>query len=315
MNKNYFVTSASPFVRTVNKTNFIMLHVIIALLPSLICASITLGSRVIVFALLNIFWCVMFELSANIIFKKQATIGDLSAVVSGLILTMLTPVGVSYWFTIASAFLAMFVAKFLFGGIGKNIFNPSAFSRLIMLLIFGFFVQGFNQSTMISNLIANVNAGVEGFETLTLSSLLFGFKGAIIGETSALALLLGGIYLMCVKVVDYKIPCTFIVSFLIFGLLLSGLNVLAMPYAVINGSFMLGAFFMLPDYSTSPVLSRGKMIYSFLAGFLVAAFSAMGFFKDAVILAVVIVNCFVPLINKLNRHYETKEEENGKKSK
>ena len=88
-----------------------------------------------------------------------------------------------------------------------------------------------------------------------------------------------------------------------------------MPYAVINGSFMLAAFFMLPDYSTSPVLSRGKMIYSFLAGFLVAVFSAMGFFKDAVILAVVIVNCFVPLINKLNRHYETKEEENGKKSK
>ena len=124
MNKNYFVTSASPFVRTVNKTNFIMLHVIIALLPSLICASITLGSRVIVFALLNVFWCVLFELSANIIFKKQATIGDLSAVVSGLILTMLTPVGVSYWFTVASAFLAMFVAKFLFGGIGKNIFYP-----------------------------------------------------------------------------------------------------------------------------------------------------------------------------------------------
>ncbi len=314
MNKNYYIATSSPFVRTVNKTNFIMLHVIIALIPSLICASIMLGARVVVFAILNIFWCVMFETVFNLIFKKHNTIGDLSAVVSGLILTMLTPVNVSYWFSALAGFIAMFIAKFLFGGIGKNLFNPSAFARLILVLCLGFAIKGFSQSTVISNLIYNVNAGIEDFSNLTLSSLLLGYKGAIIGEASGLALLFGGIYLMIVKVVDYKIPCTFIVSFIIFGMLLSKLNVLVMPYAVLNGSFLLGAFFMLPDYSTSPFSSGGKMIYAFCAGLLVAILSATKVFGDAVVLAVIIMNCFVPLINKINKNY-TKEEKHERREK
>ncbi len=292
------VVNVSPHIRSKTSTRSIMLDVVIALIPALIAGCIVFGLR----ALLVTVICVGVSVLAEFLFqkgcKKPVTVGDLSAVVTGLLLAYNLPVGIPLWQAAFGAIVAIVVVKQLFGGIGQNFANPAITARIVMLLAFSQSMTTWVLPDGVTG--ATPLALIATGETAALPSLLdmfLGVRGGCIGETSVLALLIGGIYLLIRRVITWHTPVIFIAT--VFGLTAAfG----AMPvYQLMSGGLFLGAFFMATDYSTTPSTPWGKVIFALGAGILTAVIRVFGNYPEGVSFSILLMNILTPHISRLTR--------------
>jgi len=307
----YYVSS-SPHVKAKLTTNRIMIDVIIAMIPAalfgIINAGMLFGSfysfRAFLLIMVCVGSCVLSEYVYNRIIKRQQTIDDFSAVVTGMILALNLPVTFPIWMTVIGSVFAIIVVKQLFGGLGQNFMNPALGARCFLVLSFAKQMTAF-----VPEKVAAVD-GVSSATPLTalknganpdLLTMLIGNHSGTIGETSVIALLIGALYLSVRKIIDLRIPLTYIVSFAILIVLFSGNGFDAefLLKHLCGGGLIFGAFFMATDYSTSPITVSGKYIYGICLGFLTAIFRTFGNTAEGVSFAIIFCNLLVPLIENI----------------
>ena len=293
-----FNVAANPHVRSKDTTSRIMLYVIISLLPATIFGIWNFGARALMLILITIASCVVFEYLFNVITKRKQSIGDLSAVVTGLLLALNFPVSLPWWMPIVGAAFAIIVVKMLFGGLGQNFMNPALGARCFMLISFTSYMSAFTyDGVSASTPLALMRNG----ETIDLLDAFIGTIPGTIGETSVIALLIGAIFLLWMGVIDLRIPGTYIVTFVVFILLFSGhgLDLNYILGQVFSGGLILGAFFMATDYVTSPITIKGKYIYGICLGVLTGLFRVFGGSAEGVSYAIIFSNLLVPLIERV----------------
>lgn len=294
--------SVSPHVRSQNTTKAIMRDVCIALLPVLAFGVYHFGLDALKVIVISVVTCVVSELVFELIAKKPITVFDYSAVVTGLILAINLPSTAAWWMVVIGGVFAIVVVKMLFGGLGQNFMNPALAARCFLLISFtsrmnDFSIDGVSSATP----LAVMRAG----ESVDLLTLFLGFHGGVIGEVSALAILIGGLYLIIKKVISIRTPLTYILSTVVFILLVNlatggDTSPVYLLSQVLSGGLLVGAFFMATDYATSPITARGQIIYGIILGLLTALFRTLGSSAEGVSYAIIIGNLLVPIIEKIN---------------
>lgn len=293
--------SVSPHVRSQNTTKSVMRDVAIALLPILAFGVYHFGLRALMVIAICIVTCVLSELIFELLAKKTVTIFDYSAVVTGMILAVNLPANVAWWIPVIGSVFAIVAVKMLFGGLGQNFMNPALAARCFLLISFtgrmsDFSIDGVSGATPL--------AVLKGGEEVDLLTLFLGFHGGCIGEVSALAILIGGLYLIVKKVISVRIPLTYILStaLFIFVINIASGNDVSLNYMlgqVLSGGLLVGAFFMATDYVTSPITPWGQIIYGIILGLLTALFRVLGSSAEGVSYAIIIGNLLVPIIEKI----------------
>ena len=295
------IISTSPHIHSKVTTQSIMRDVLIALAPASVAAVVLFGLR----ALLNIVLCVgasvLSEFLFNLITKKKQTIVDLSACVTGLLLALNLSTKVSVWQCIVGSVFAIIVVKCLFGGIGCNFANPAITARIFLLVSFNSVVGGAaaNFETDLTAGATPLTAIKEGAtEALpSLLDMLLGNRGGAIGETCAIALILGGAYLVWRKVISWHTPVIFIGTVFVLSLLIQQDLTLAL-YEVLGGGLLIGAIFMATDYSTTPINKIGKMVFAFGCGIITVLIRFWGSYPEGVSFAILLMNILSPYIEK-----------------
>ena len=295
------IISTSPHIHSKVTTQSIMRDVLIALAPASVAAVVLFGLR----ALLNIVLCVgasvLSEFLFNLITKKKQTIVDLSACVTGLLLALNLSTKVSVWQCIVGSVFAIIVVKCLFGGIGCNFANPAITARIFLLVSFNSVVGGAaaNFETDLTAGATPLTAIKEGAtEALpSLLDMLLGNRGGAIGETCAIALILGGAYLVWRKVISWHTPVIFIGTVFVLSLLIQQDLTLAL-YEVLGGGLLIGAIFMATDYSTTPINKLGKMVFAFGCGIITVLIRFWGSYPEGVSFAILLMNILSPYIEK-----------------
>lgn len=293
--------SSSPHVREQSTTKAIMRDVVIALLPVLAFGVYHFGLGALKVIAISVVTCVLSELLFELIAKKPITVFDYSAVVTGLILAINLPATVAWWIPVLGGVFAIIAVKMLFGGLGQNFMNPALAARCFLLISF---TSRMNDFTMDGVSGATPLAVLKSGESVDLLTLFLGFHGGCIGEVSALAILIGGLYLIIKKVISARIPVTYILSTLVFVLLINVItgNEITVTYIVgqlLSGGLLVGAFFMATDYATSPITAKGQIIYGIILGFMTALFRVIGSSAEGVSYAIIIGNLLVPIIEKI----------------
>lgn len=293
--------SSNPHVRDKETTTTIMLDVLIALIPATLFGVYNAGVNRVYCALLvliTVVTCVLSELLFQKLIGKKTTIFDLSAVVTGVLLALNLPNNLPLWMAVLGSLFAIVVVKQIFGGIGQNIMNPALAARCFLFLSFSqhmtnFVVDGVSSATPLALL---KNSGVE----TPLKHMFLGNIGGTIGETSTVAILIGAIYLLVKKIIDYRIPLAYILTFSVF-ILIFGDKSFDMQYLLMHlcgGGLMLGAFFMATDYVTAPITPMGRIVYGIILGLLTGLFRIFGPNAEGVSFAIIFGNLLVPLIEK-----------------
>lgn len=288
--------SASPHIRDHATTNRIMRDVIIALIPALVAAVWIFGARAALIVAVCVATCVLSEYVYEKAMKKPNTVRDLSAIVTGILLAYNLPVGIPVWQAMFGSIVAIILVKQLFGGLGKNFANPAITARIVMFLAFSVTMTTWTFPDAVSTAtpLALIKKG--DIDALpSLMNMFLGVRGGCLGETSAAALLLGGIYLMLRRVISWHIPVTFIATVFVLTALLGKEPV----YQMFSGGLFLGAFFMATDYVTSPQTNWGRLIFAFGAGCLTVMIRAYGSYPEGVSYSILLMNILVPYINKL----------------
>lgn len=305
--------SASPHVRTSRSTRSLMLDVLIALLPALVASVFLFGLRALVVVLVSVVSCVGFEYLVRRILKRKNTVGDLSAVVTGLLLAFNLPVTLPLWMVVFAALVSIVVAKQFFGGIGQNFVNPALMGRIVLLTSFptqmahwtksvnSFFSSGMDTVSTATPLAQLARHGAEaagkaGGELPSFLDCLLGRHGGSLGETCILALLLGFAYLLWRRVIQPVIPLCFIGTVAVFMLLTGGFDLQYTLLQLMSGGLVLGAVFMATDYSTCPLHTRGKIIYAIGAGLITSLIRVYASLPEGVSFAIILMNLLVPLI-------------------
>ena len=307
VNGKKLVVSASPHLRNNTTTTKIMLDVIIALIPAFIASIILFGPRVLAVTATTVITAVLSEFVARKVMKRHNTIGDLSAVVTGLILAFNLPSTVPLWIAAIGSVVAIIVVKQFFGGIGQNFANPAITARIVLLLSFANKMSGSNWAAPLSwrgadAVTTATPLALYGDETATLPSLLdmfIGNRAGSLGETCTVALLIGGIYLIARKVISFKIPVAYLGSFAVIMLIAGKGDLEYVAYHLMSGGLFLGAFFMATDYSTSPINTDGKYIFGVGCGIITALIRIFGSLPEGVSFAILIMNLLVPHIERI----------------
>ena len=292
--------SSSPHVRSKDTTSRIMLYVVIALLPTSIFGIYNFGYKALVLMLVTIASCLVSEWVFEKIVHKKSTLGDMSAVVTGLLLALNLPATLPWWEAVIGGVFAIIIVKMMFGGLGQNFMNPALGARCFLLIAFAadmtnFSIDAYSGATPLA-LIRN-----EGVDSVYIMDMLIGKTAGTIGETSVIAMLIGAIFLILMGVIDLRIPGTYIVSFVIFLILFSGhgFDVNYIVAELCGGGLMLGAFFMAPDYVTSPITPMGQILYGICLGVLTGLFRTFGANAEGVSFAIILSNLLVPMIEKI----------------
>ena len=309
--------SSSPHVRSKDTTERIMLYVIIALLPTTLFGIYNFGYRALILILVTIASCVASEWIFNKIVHKKQTINDLSAVVTGLLLALNLPATLPWWEAVLGGVFAIVVVKCMFGGLGQNFMNPALGARCFLLIAFAANMTNF---TIDSYTGATPLAAMRNGDAVNTMDMLIGRTAGTIGETSAIAILIGAIFLILMGVIDLRIPGSYIITFVIFMLLFSGHGAdwTYITAQLCGGGLMLSAFFMATDYVTSPITPMGQIIFGICCGIFTGLFRCFGANAEGVSFAIILSNILVPMIEKYTvpRAFgmvkEAKKQEGGK---
>lgn len=292
MDEQRLLVSPAPHFRRKRNTRSIMLDVIIALMPALVASVIFFGFRALLVVGVCVLTCVLCEFVFEKICKRHVTVGDLSAVVTGILLGFNLPYTIPIWQAIFGSVVAIIVVKQIFGGIGKNFANPAITARIVMMVSFASTMTSFNKIDGVSTATPLTELGNND-----ILALFLGNHSGSLGETCALALILGGIYLICRRIITWHIPVSFICSAALFGAI-AGHN--PIEY-ILCGGLLLGAIFMATDYSTSPPTSWGKIIFGIGCGALTFLIRQFGGYNEGVSFAILIMNILTPYITALTR--------------
>ncbi len=314
--KQMLTVSASPHVKSPATVRGIMLDVIISLVPAAFAGIAVFGWRAALVMAVCILSSVLFEYLFRRILKRSNTIGDLSAVVTGLLLAFNLPVTIPLWICVIGAFTAIVVAKQFFGGIGQNFANPAITARITLLVSFASAMTNFTSPSIgrmdaVStatplNVLAAANGApvsslVESGELPSLLRMLFGVRAGCIGETCAAALLLGAAYLLIRGVIKPAIPLAFVGTVAVFSFFATGFDLTLTAYQLLGGGLLLGAFFMATDYATSPVSTAGKIVFGIGCGLLTSVIRFYGSLPEGVSYSILLMNIACPLIEKLTQ--------------
>lgn len=309
--QNNLTVSASPHVRSAETTTGLMLDVIIALVPAGIASIFIFGIRALAIIAVSVIAAVLAELLSRKAMKREQTIGDLSAVVTGLLLAYNLPATIPLWMAALGSVIAIVVVKQLFGGIGQNFVNPALAARIILMSSFpGKMSAGaFADTNVIGwGVDATTGATPMGLISLadgiaenapTLKDMFLGTTSGCIGEVSALALILGGLYLIIRKVISPIIPCVYVGVVAVFMAIAFGFDMTAVAYEVLGGGLLIGAIFMATDYTTSPITVKGKIIYAIGCALITCIIRLFGSLPEGVSFSIILMNIFVPHIENL----------------
>ena len=297
MSDLYHVSSA-PHVRAKDTTSKIMLYVIIAMLPATLFGIFNFGFRAVLLIAATVASCVASEWVYNRIVHKEQTVGDLSAVVTGMILALNLPVNLPVWEAILGGVFAIIIVKCLFGGLGQNFMNPALGARCFLLIAFAKDMTNFVTDTYTG---ATPLAAMRAGEAVNTMDLLIGTTAGTIGETSVIALIIGAIFMILMGVIDLRIPASYIISFAVFTFVLGAqpFDVNYLTAQLCAGGLMFGAFFMATDYVTSPITPKGQILFGICCGLFTWIFRTFGANAEGVSFAIILSNLLVPLIEKV----------------
>lgn len=313
----------SPHIHGGEKTRRIMLDVILALVPALAVSTYVMGWRVLLITGVAVAGCVVFEyLISRCLLKRGSTIGDLSAIVTGMLLAFNLPVGIPWWIVLVGALVAIGIGKMTFGGLGCNPFNPALTGRIFLLIAYPVQMtdwttnvpDALSGSTMLAEVkgstydaAGNIVLGNMNLSNIDFMSMFGGFMNGSMGEIASLALILGGLYLLVRRVISWHIPVAVLGTMAVFALCVAlGIGGGALCYQlplfhILAGGALLGAIFMATDYSTSPMTHKGMLIYGVGIGLLTMIIRLWGAYPEGMSFAIFIMNAATPLINKYFR--------------
>lgn len=311
---NLLVVSHSPHITSSDTVRRTMLDVIIALIPALIAGILFFGYRAFVVTVVSVLACVLFEWLWNKIMKKPATIGDLSAIVTGMLLAFNMPVTIPLWMVVIGAFFAIVIVKQFFGGIGYNFMNPALAARAFLLASWALAmttwvaphtaVPLWNTADVVTSATPlAAYAGTEGAAQLpSYFNLFIGNIGGCIGETSVLAILIGGIYLIARRVIRIRVPFTYLLTVAVGTWMFAGHDGLFTGdalYQIMAGGVMLGAFFMATDYTTTPYTPVGQIIFGIGCGVITVLIRVWGGYPEGCSYSILLMNIATPLIDRV----------------
>ena len=316
---NKLIVSPSPHTHGRESTQSIMRDVLIALAPAMLVSVLASGWSALILILVGVAACILTEfLIQKYMLKRPVTVCDLSAAVTGCLLALNLPPNAPWWLIVIGSVVAIGIAKMTFGGLGQNIFNPALVGRVFLLVSFPVLMTSWNDSGAMFGIVdafsgaTPLGAVKEGLangltlseitaDDLTFSQEFFFNMGGSTGELSALALILGFIYLLCRRVIKATIPVTILCTVFV----VSGIFWLANPerftnpvFNVFTGGLLLGAIFMATDYVTSPMTTKGQIIFAIGIGLITVFVRYFGSYPEGVSFAILIMNCTVPLLNK-----------------
>lgn len=290
--------SSNPHIRSKDTTSRIMLYVIISLLPAAGFGVYNFGLHALAVIIVTIASTVLTEYIYEKCMKKKITVGDLSAVVTGLLLAMNLPPMAPLWMAALGGIFAILVVKMLFGGLGQNFMNPALGARCFLMISFTSLMTNFNCDTYTG---ATPLAALKAGERVDVMDMIIGRTAGTIGETSMVALIIGACILILLGVIDLKVPGSYIVTFVIFIAFFGG-HGFDSQYISANlagGGLMLGAFFMATDYVTRPITKKGQYLYGIFLGIMTGIFRVFGPSAEGVSYAIILGNLLVPLIEKV----------------
>ncbi|NOH15647.1 RnfABCDGE type electron transport complex subunit D [Clostridium cochlearium] len=293
-----YTVSSSPHIREKHTTQSIMRDVIIALLPATVAGVYFFKKEALLIILASVISCVLAEYIWQKATNQKVTISDLSAVVTGLLLAFNLPASAPLWLPIIGGFFSIIIVKQFFGGLGQNIVNPALAGRAFLLASWPVQMTTWtlDGATTATPLAILKGAEATGATLPSLMDAFVGHVGGCIGETSALALLLGGAYLIYKKVIDWKIPATFIGTTLIITAIAGRAG--NPIYELFVGGLMIGAIFMATDYATCPITPKGRIIFGIGCGVITSIIRIFGGYPEGVSYSILIMNLFVPLIER-----------------
>ena len=298
------IVTTSPHIQSKDSTQSIMRDVIIALLPAAVAGTVLFGWKALITILVCVGTAVLSEFVFNLLAKKEQTVTDLSAVVTGLILALSLPAKADIWHCIVGSVFAIVVVKCLFGGIGCNFANPAATARVFLLIAFSASIGGATAPALGgADLVASatpleiIKLGTDA-ELPTLWDMFLGNRAGAIGETSALALILGGAYLIFRRVIKWQVPVIYIATVFLLSLIIKQDLTMAL-YQVLGGGLVIAAFFMITDYSTTPINTLGKMVFAFGCGIITVLIRFWGSYPEGVSFAILLMNILSPYIEKM----------------
>lgn len=309
------VITSSPHIKSKEDTKSIMLDVLLALIPSLAVSTYVFGLRAILMTAVSIIACMVFEAIYDKIVGKENTVMDLSAAVTGVLLAFVCPVTLPYWMLIIGDGIAIIFAKCIFGGLGKNFINPALAGRAFLLASWPVAMTtwvaarshvGLGSTADVVSAatpMAILKGSAEG-DLPSVMSVFLGVTGGSMGEVSAIALLIGGIYLLVRKVITIQIPAAYILTVAVLAVIFpaEGYGHLEyMLYAIFGGGLMLGAIFMATDYSTTPVSKKGQIVFGIGCGLLTTMIRFFGGYPEGVCYSILLMNTTVWLIDKYTR--------------
>ena len=313
------IATSNPHIRSNETTRSIMLDVIIAMLPALVWAVIWFGVKALTLTAVSVIGCMFWEWLYRKLMKKPQSVGDLSAVVTGMLLAFVCPVTTPYWMIIIGGFFSIVVVKQLFGGIGKNFVNPALAGRAFLLgsyagvmttwidatqnkaPLMGSTADIVTAATPLAYMKTGNMAGLT--ETYSVMDMFLGKTGGSLGEISAAMLILGGLYLIWRKVINWQTPVAYIATVAVLSFLFpkAGSRLEWMLYSIVGGGLMLGAFFMATDYATSPVTKKGQLVFGIGCGLFTVLIRYFGSYNEGVCYSIMVMNLCVALIDKYTK--------------
>ena len=315
--ENRLLVTSCPHLHGKESTRRIMLDVIIALIPSLIVSCIVFGVMPLVVTLISVAACVAVEwFIQRFLLKGECTLGNLSAVVTGILLAFNIPFNLPIWQILIGAVVAIGVGKMTFGGLGRNPFNPALVGRVFLLISFPVtmttfplpesaagadVISGATPLTAVKEALKNNVPMNDILSNIDYSNLLLGIKGGSFGELAAFALILGGIYLLIRKVITWHTPVAVLGSMALFAFILNASapeSYMGPAFHLLTGGALLGALFMATDYSSSPMTHKGMLIYGVGIGVITMLIRVWGAYPEGMSFAILIMNAVAPLINK-----------------
>ena len=296
---NKLIVTAAPHITSPDSTQKIMQRVCIAMVPTLIASVIIFGIQALILTAVTVAACVLFEYGYCKLMGREIPVDDFSAVVTGMLLAFNLPATLPWWMGVVGAFIAIVIVKQLFGGLGYNFANPAIVGRIALAMGFASKMASYPKPASAVDAFASATplAAQAGGGVQTYLTLLMGNHGGVLGETCALTILVGGIYLIATKVISPVIPVTYLGTVAVLSLV-AGRDPI---YQLLSGGLMLGAFFMATDYVTSPTTNKGKLVFGLGLGIVTCAIRFLGTMNEGVSFAILLMNLLVPYIEILTR--------------